>query len=70
MESMLTFGRPSLTKDLIGVAVLSLTVILLWVESALAAGGSAAVAPAADAVDEDAVVVTTTVAPAGADLPF
>lgn len=64
---MLTFGRPSLTKDIIGIAVLSMTVVLLWVESALAAGGSAAVAPAADAVDEGAVVTTTIAAPAGAD---
>lgn len=63
---MYTFGQPSRKKDLIGIAVLSLTLILLWVESALAAGGNAAVAPAADAVVEACEVVATTAATAGA----
>jgi hypothetical protein len=68
METMTIFGRPSLTKDLIGIAVLSLTVALLWVESTLAAGGSAAVAPeAADVVDARQVVTTAATAPAGVD---
>jgi hypothetical protein len=66
---MMTFGRPSLKKDITGIAVLSMTLILLWVESALAAGGSAAVAPAADAVDEACEVTVTIAAPAGVDAP-
>jgi hypothetical protein len=64
---MLTFGRPSLTKDIIGIAILSLTLLMLWVESALAAGGSAAVAPAAEAVDDGPTVTRTIAAPARAD---
>lgn len=42
---MTAFGRPSLTKDLIGIAVVSIAMILLWAESTLAAGGSAIVGP-------------------------
>ena len=39
------FGRPSLTKDLIGIAIVSIAMFLLWAESTLAAGGSAVVGP-------------------------
>jgi hypothetical protein len=68
METMIAFGRPSRVKDLIGIAVLSLTVALLWVESSLAAGGSAAVAPeAADVVEVVPMTTTAVAAPAGVD---
>lgn len=68
METMITFGRPSLTKDLIGIAVLSVTLVLLWVESSLAAGGTTAAAPdAADVVEAGQVMTTTVAAPAGVD---
>lgn len=65
---MTRFGRASRTMDLLGLALLTMMMVILWVQhSALAADTDALAAPDAVGAVETGVGTTGPIAPAGVE---